>query len=110
MNANSKFDAFVWRDADVALDEAVLHLDRAPHRIHNASELDEAAVTGALDDASMMRGDGRIDKVAPQPSEPRQGAILVGAGEPTVADDVGDQDGCNFPGLAHEAPLRHQAA
>ena len=84
-----------------------MHLDRTSHRIDNASELDEAAVTGALDDASVMRGDCRIDKVAPQPSEPRQGAILVDAGEPTVADDVGNQDGRNLPSLAHEAPLRH---
>jgi hypothetical protein len=36
----------------------------------------------------VMRGDGGIDQIAPRPLEPRQGAILVHAREPAVADDV----------------------
>ncbi len=36
--------------------------------------------------------------------------MLAGASsapsEPAVADDIGDQDRGNFPGLAHGAPLR----
>ena len=43
-------------------------------------------------DAPVMRVDGRIDQIAAQPPEPRQGAILVGAGEAAVADHVRDQD------------------
>jgi hypothetical protein len=31
---------------------------------------------------------------------------LVRAGEPAIADDGGDQDRCNFPGLPHGEPLR----
>jgi hypothetical protein len=53
-----------------------------------------------------MRGDRGIDQVAAQSPEPRQGAILVRAGEAAIADHVGDQDRRNFPGLAHGAPSR----
>jgi len=40
---------------------AVLHLDRAAHRIDHAAELNEAAIAGALDDAPAMRGDRGIN-------------------------------------------------
>ena len=64
------------------------------------------AVAGALDDAPMMSGDGGINQIAAQRPQSRQGSILVRAREPAVADHIGDQDRCNFPGLAHGAPSR----
>ena len=45
--------------------------------------------------------DGRVDQIAAQRPQPRQGAILVGAGEPAVTDDIRDQDRRNFPGFRH---------
>ena len=80
-----------------------LHFDRAMHGVDHAAELDEAAVAGPLDDAPVMRGDGGIDQIAAQAPQPRQGAILVRAGEPAVADHVGDQDRRDFPGVAHSS-------
>ena len=62
-----------------------------------------AAVAGALDDAPMMHGDGRIDQVASERPQPRQNAILVGSGEPRIADHVGHQDRREFSGFAHGA-------
>ena len=106
MNADAELDAALGRQAGVALDEAVLHLDRAAHRVDHAAELDEAAVAGALDDAPAMRVDRRIDQIAAQPPQPRQRAILVRAGEPAVADDVRDQDRRDFPGSRHGALTR----
>jgi hypothetical protein len=50
-----------------------------------------------------MQGDGRIDQITSQRSESRQRAILVCAREPAIANNVRDQDRCNFPGLAHSA-------
>ena len=82
---------------------AVLHLDRAAHRVDDAAELDDAAVAGALDDAAVMRGDGRVDQVAAERPKPRKRAVLVRAGEPAVADDIGDQDRRELSGLAHSA-------
>ena len=61
MNADAEFDASVLRHAGVALDEAVLHFDRAADCVDDAAELDDAAVAGALDDPTVMRGDGGID-------------------------------------------------
>ena len=106
MNADAELDASLGRQAGVALDHAVLHLDRAAHRVDHAAKLDEAAVAGALDDAPMMRGDRGINQIAAQRPQPRQRSLLVRPGEPAVADNIGDQDRCNFPGLAHGAPSR----
>ena len=92
VNPDAEFDSPVLRHAGVALDEAVLHFDRAANRVHDAAELDNRAVAGALDDAAVMRGDGGVDEVAAEPPQARKGAILVGAGEPAITDDVGHQD------------------
>jgi len=59
------------RAAGVALDEAVLHLDRIAHRIDHAAEFDERPIAGALDHAPVMHGDGGIDQIAAQRSQPR---------------------------------------
>jgi hypothetical protein len=90
MNADPKLDAALRRQARIALGHAVLHLDRAAHSVDHAAKLDKNAVAGALDDAPVMQGDGRIEQVAAQRSESRQNAILVRAGEPAVADDICD--------------------
>ena len=52
---------------------------------------------------SVMHGDGRIDEVAAQRPQPRQNAVLVGSGQPRIADHVGHQDRGQFSGLAHGA-------
>jgi hypothetical protein len=77
----------------------------SPHRVDHAAEFDEAAVAGALDDAPVVRGDGGIDQIAAQPPEPRQGAVLVGAREPAVADDVGHQDRGSFGRLVRRVAV-----
>ena len=41
MNADAEFDPPFGRHAGVALDDAVLHLDRAADRVDHAAELDE---------------------------------------------------------------------
>ena len=65
MNADAKFDALVGRDPCIALDHGVLHFECAAHGIDHAPELDDAAVTGALDDAAVMHGEwDRSDRCA----------------------------------------------
>jgi hypothetical protein len=51
------------RQAGVAFDEVILHLDGAAHRVDHAAELDQASVARAFDDAPVMRVDGGIDQV-----------------------------------------------
>ena len=61
MDTDAELNLTVLSDAGVALDHAVLHFNRATDRIDDAAKLDEVAVAGALNDAPMMRVNGRID-------------------------------------------------
>ena len=89
MNADAKFDAAIGRHARIALDHRVLHFDGATHRVDHAAELDERAVAGALDDATVVHRDRRIDQIAAQRAQPCERAIFVHAGQPAEADNVG---------------------
>ncbi len=44
-----------------------------------------------------------INQIAAQRPEPRERSLLVGAGEPAVADDIGDQDRSDLPRFRHGA-------
>jgi hypothetical protein len=46
---------------------------------------------------------GRVDQVAAQRPQPRQSAILVGAGQAAEADDVGGEYRRDLAGLLHGA-------
>ena len=52
----------------------------------------------------MMRGDGGIDQIAPQPAQSRQ-PILVGPGEPAVSGHIRRKNVCEFPRLRHGCPF-----
>src|ERR1700722_16039063 len=104
MNADTKFDAALGRQASIALDHAVLSLDRTSNSVHNTAKLDERAVTSALDHAPIVDRDNGIDMIAAQSPQPRQNAILVRAGEPAVADYIRRQDRYKFPCLGHACP------
>ncbi|MBB3648028.1 hypothetical protein FHX14_004253 [Rhizobium sp. BK619] len=86
----------IGRHADIALDHRRLHLDRAAHGVDDAAKLDEASIAGAFDDTAIVHGDGRIDQIAAQRSQPRQNAILIRTGETAVADHIRDQDRRQF--------------
>jgi hypothetical protein len=66
VNADGTFFAPLRRHTRVALDHGVLNFDGAAHRVDHAAKLDQSAVPGALDHATMMHGDGRIDQIAAQ--------------------------------------------
>ena len=104
VNPDAEFDSPVLRHARVALEEAVLDLDRAANRVDHAAKLDEASVASALDDAPMMRVDGGVDEIAAQPPQPRQRAILIRPREPAVADDIRNQNRRDFTRSPHGAP------
>jgi hypothetical protein len=70
-----------------------------------ASETVQGAVAGALDDAATTRGDGRIEEVAPQGSEPRERAFLVGSSEARIAYNVGDENGGEFADFGHQGSV-----
>jgi len=68
------------------------HFYRATDGIDDAAELADIAVPSALDDAAVVERNGRVNKVAAERPEARESPILVGAGKPAIADDVGHQD------------------
>ena len=109
MHANAELDPAFGRQVGVALDHAVLELDRAAHRVDDAAKVDENAVAGALDGAAMMRGDRGINQIAAQRAQPRQRSLLVGAGEPAVANNIGDQDRSDLPRFRHWRRLEDTA-
>ena len=92
MNADPEFNTAILRDACVALDHRVLHLDGAAHRVYDAAEFDERPIAGALDDATVMNGDRRVDEIASQRPQASQGTILVCAGQPAEANHIGGKD------------------
>jgi hypothetical protein len=51
-------------------------------------------------DAPVMRGDGGIEQIAPQPAQPSQCPILVGASKPAVSDHIRRQNRREFAMLA----------
>ncbi len=103
MNADAELDATGFRQARVALDHPALHFDRAAHGVDDAAEFDQRPVAGALHHAPVVHCDRRVDEIAAQRPEPREGAVLVRAGQPAEADDVRSQDSGQFPALGHEA-------
>ena len=105
MDADPKLDAALRRKASIALDHAVLHLNGAANGIYHATKFDDAPVAGALHDAPVMRGDGGIEQIAPQPAQPSQCPFLVGASKPAVSDHIRRKNGCEFPGLRHDTTL-----
>ena len=77
MDADTKLDPALRGQAGIALDHCSLDLDSAPHRVDDASELDERAITGTLHHTSSVYCDRRIDEVAAQRPQPREGALFL---------------------------------
>jgi hypothetical protein len=94
MDADAELNPSILWQPCIALDHAVLHFDRATRRVNDAAEFDDAAVAGAFDDAPTVGGNGRVDKIAAKPSEARERPLFIDAGQPAIADDVGDQNRC----------------
>ena len=105
VDAEAKIDPASLRNAGVAVNHRVLQLDSAADGVNRAAELGDGTVAGAFDDAAVMYGDCRIDKIAAQRPEAGERAILVRADKPAVSDDVGDQNRCQSPGFSHLCAL-----
>ena len=65
MDADPELDPPVLRHIGVLRRHGALDFDRATRPIDRAGELDQQAIAGGLDDASMMFGDFGIDDVFP---------------------------------------------
>ena len=54
MNADPEDDTAILGLAGIALDHALLHLDRAAHGVDHTSKFNETSIAGALDDAPVI--------------------------------------------------------
>ena len=103
MNADAKFDAALRQQTGVMLDHAVCTSTAqrtASTTLRNSTMLPSPVrLTVAV-----MGGDGGVHEIAAQAAQTRERPLLVRAGEPAIADDVGDPDRRELPGLARCAP------
>jgi hypothetical protein len=81
-----------------------LDFDGAVHCVDDTPELDNCAIASALDDATVMGVDRKVDQIAAQSPQPRQCTILIRPREPALADDICDQDRRDFTHSPHGAP------
>ncbi len=65
------------RDTGVPLGHRLLHRDRTAHRIDDTGKLHQQAVAGGLDDAALVLGDLRIEKLMAQRLEAFERAFFV---------------------------------
>ncbi len=65
VDADAELDAAVRCHRGIALSHRRLHLCRTAQRVDRTAEFYEQAVAGGLDDAAVMRLDGRIDQLYP---------------------------------------------
>src|SRR5439155_14817850 len=84
--------AALHRDLRAPLGHCLLHLDRAAHGIDDARKLHQHAVTGGLDDATVVLGDLRIDQFTTDRFQRGEIPFLVLAHQPRVARAIGSED------------------
>jgi hypothetical protein len=105
MNADPEFDAAIVRYACVAFDHGVLHFDSAAHRVDHAAKLDQRPIAGTLEDTPIVHGDGGVDKIAAQRTQPSKRAVFICACQAAESDHVGGQYRGKFSDFGHRASL-----
>src|SRR5262249_54209297 len=93
IDSDAEFDPPLAGDIGVAINHAVLHFDRAAHRLDRAGELDQYAIARRLHDAPLVLGDLGVDQLAPMRPEPLQRALFVDADQTRVTRDIGGENG-----------------
>ena len=85
----------------VPLGHRLLHRDRAAHRIDDAGKFHQQPVAGGLDDAALVLGDLRIEKLAAQRLEAFERAFLVRPHQPRIPRHIGGEDRGETAGRGH---------
>jgi hypothetical protein len=75
----------------VAFGHRPLHRDRAGNGLNHARELEQHAVAGGFDDATLVLGDFRIDQFAAMHSEACEKTGLVLAHQPAISRENGGE-------------------
>jgi hypothetical protein len=77
VNADAKFDPLDLRHIEILFCHAALDFVGTSHGIYHAPELNESAIPGILDDASVIFSDSGIEKRLSESFQLRQRAFFV---------------------------------
>ena len=83
----------IRRQLRIALGLGALHVDGAAHGIDHAVELDEQPVAHGLDQATVMRGDLRLEDFVQIGLKTSARPFLIGLAQAAIASDIGNQHG-----------------
>ena len=97
VNADAKFDPLVLRHIDILFRHAALDFVGTSHGVDHAGELNESAVPGILDDASVMLSDFGIEKRLSKSFQLRQRAFFVDPYQAARARDIRRQNSRQSP-------------
>ncbi len=109
VDADAELDPLILRRDGTLFGHTALDFNCTAHRIDGAGKLDQHSVTGCLDNAPTMGGDGGIEKSLSDRLEPRQSAFLVGPHKAAIARDIRRQHRRQSPFYvlaAQDAPPR----
>src|SRR4030095_3149179 len=106
VNAHANIDPAIVVDARVTFGHFALEEDRARDSIAHAPESGREAVAHQLEDAAVMTGDFRPEKLPAVSAQPFERGRLVLFHESAVADHIGGKDGGQsaFHGLGLRTP------
>jgi hypothetical protein len=77
IDADAKFHASIIGHIGIATAHSVLYLDRTPDRVSDALELDQHAVSGRLNDMTLIFGDRRIDQLDAMSTKSRKRTSFI---------------------------------
>jgi len=92
IDADTKAQTALLGEIQIAFRHRALDFAGAAHRVDDAGEFRQHAVTGVLDDAAVMLADLRLDQFAQMRLEVLVRAFLVSAHKPRVAHHVSGED------------------
>ncbi len=92
IDADAQADTGCLRRPVLPFRHAVLDLDGAFHGVYDGSEFEQQAIAHGFDDAAGVRRDQRVDQLPAKIAHGGERALLVGADQAGVADDVGGHD------------------
>jgi len=92
VDPDPEFDPPFLGGRGIAFAHVALDIDRAIDRADDASELDQHAVPGQLDDPALMAGDARVDHLGAMLAKRSQRADLVAPHQTAVTDHIGGHD------------------
>src|SRR3954451_8654983 len=85
----AEYDPLILRGRDVALGHPTLHRSRAGNRLDHTCELDQKAVAGRFDNATLVLGDLGINEFAAMGTKPGERAGFVLSHKAAISGDIG---------------------